>query len=65
MSDAVRLMVETWVNLKDRKSIEELRDHRVRLRNSLREKHGVGFVSTKRVIESDLNEAEAGLARLQ
>ena len=65
MSDAVRLMVATWVSLKDRQSIEKLRDHRIGLRNSLLAKDGRGFDSARRLIESDLNEAEAGLTRLQ
>ena len=62
MSDAVRLMVDTWVNLKDRQSIEQLRDHRLQLQSSFREKEGRLFDSTKRVIESDLKEVRALIA---
>jgi hypothetical protein len=67
VSEAVKLIVEAFVSLKDRKSIEDLREHRQRLRKSLQEKAGGAFSmdSTIRTMDGDLAEIEAGLARLQ
>ena len=67
MSEAVKLIVDTLVGLKDRRAIEEMRDHRQGLRRKLQERDGRPFSldSAIGVMDSDLHEIEAGLARLQ
>lgn len=67
MSEALKLIVDAFVSLKDRKSIEELREHRQKLRRNLQEKANGLFdpSSSIRMMEGDLNVIEAGLARLQ
>jgi hypothetical protein len=41
MSDAIKSIVDGYVGLKDRVTLEEMRDHRQRLRRSLQERAGV------------------------
>jgi hypothetical protein len=66
MSDAVKLIVDASVSLKDRAALEEMREHRQRLRKSLQEKAG-GWVDVSRsiqIFDEDIEAVEAGLARL-
>ena len=67
MSESVKLIVDGYVRLKDREKIESLREHRRALRAALHSKVGeefdTGYLTS--VIDSDLHEIEAGLARLQ
>jgi hypothetical protein len=66
MSDAVKLIVDAYVSLKDRAALEEMREHRQRLRKSLQEKAG-GWVDVSRsiqIFDEDIEAVEAGLARL-
>ena len=66
MSSAVRSIVEIYVNLKDRKAIEELRDHRHKLRSRLVDQSN-GWFDTSHlmgVIDGDLRAIEAALSRL-
>jgi len=66
MSDAVKLIVDAYVSLKDRAALEEMREHRQRLRKSLQEKAG-GWVDVSRsiqIFDEDIDAVEAGLARL-
>jgi hypothetical protein len=59
------LIVAVYVSLKDRQAMENLREHRQMLRQKLQDSDGIDVSSSMRLIESDLCEIEAGLARLQ
>ena len=67
MSESVRLIVNAYVQLRDRQAIEELREHRQMLREKLQAIAGGDFDPSRslRLIDSDLSEIDAGLARLQ
>ena len=67
MSEAVKLIVDAFVRLKDREKIEELREHRRLLRKSLEERTSSAFDvgPAIRLMDSDLKAIEAGLERLQ
>jgi hypothetical protein len=65
LSESVKLIVDAYVSLKDRQAMEELREHRQMLRAKLQASNGIDASSSIRLIESDLSEIEAGLARLQ
>lgn len=65
LSESVRLIVDAFVNLKDREKLEDLRQHRQMLRAKLQATDGINASSSMRLIDSDLSEIEAGLARLQ
>jgi len=66
MSDAVKLIVDTYVELKDRLALEEMREHRQRLRRSLQEKAGGPFDVSQsiRLCDQDIEAVEVGLATL-
>jgi hypothetical protein len=66
MSEAVRLIVDSFVSLKDRAALEEMREHRQRLRKNLQEKTG-GVFDVSRFLQEfddDIEVVEAGLRRL-
>ena len=65
MSESMKLIVDSYVTLKDRKSMEELREHRQMLRAKLQATNGIDVSSTIELIDSDLSEIEAGMSRLQ
>ncbi len=65
MSESVKLIVDAYVTLKDRKSMEELREHRQMLRAKLQAITVIDVSSSIELIESDLSEIEAGMSRLQ
>ncbi|SHN80434.1 hypothetical protein SAMN05444170_4317 [Bradyrhizobium erythrophlei] len=67
MSESVRLIVNAYVQLRDRQAIEQLREHRRLLREKLQAIAGGDFDPSRslRLIDSDLSEIDAGLARLQ
>ena len=67
MSDAVRLVVAGFVSLKDRVALEEMRQHRQRLRGELQQRaDGLGMTSySLNIIDADLQAIEEGFARLQ
>jgi hypothetical protein len=67
MSEAVKLIVDGYVRLKDRVKIEELRDHRQALREALKVKNSEVFNTTylSHVIDSELEVIEAGFTSLQ
>ena len=65
MSEAVKLIVDAYVTLKDRKSMEELREHRQMLRAKLQAIKVLDVSSSIDLIDSDLSEIEAGMSRLQ
>lgn len=66
MSEAVKLVVDGFVNLKDRMALEEMRAHRQRLRGELQQKAGeLGIVSySLEIIDADLQAIEEGFTRL-
>jgi hypothetical protein len=59
--------VDGFVSLKDRVALEEMRQHRLRLRGELQQRAGgldvVGY--SLKIIDADLQEIEDGFARLQ
>ena len=66
MSNAVKLIVDGFVKLNDRRALDEMREHRWKLREMLQEKAG-GYFDVSRSIElcdDDLLIVEEGLARL-
>jgi hypothetical protein len=67
VSESVRLIVNAYVQLRDRQAIEQLREHRRLLREKLQAIAGGDFDPSRslRLIDSDLSEIDAGLARLQ
>ena len=67
MSEAVTFIVDSFVRLKDRQAIEDLRVHREMLRAMLQASDGSwpGVRDSISLIDSDLSEIETGLARLQ
>ena len=66
MSEAVKLIVDARVSLKDRIALEEMRQHRQRLKNELLLKSGQSydFSLTIKCFDDDLTAIEEGLARL-
>lgn len=67
MSEAVKLIVDGFVSLKDRVALEEMRQHRQRLRGELQQRaDGLGMTSfSLKIIDADLHAIEEGFARLQ
>jgi hypothetical protein len=65
VSEAIKLIVEGYLTLKDRQSLEGLRAHRQRLRERLqdRPKSWVDVDSTARLLDDDLRVIEAAIAR--
>lgn len=66
MSEAVKLIVDAYVNLKNRQALEELREHRQRMRKNLEGKTGGLFDVSKviRTYDDELEIIETGLGRL-
>jgi hypothetical protein len=66
VSEAVKLVVDGFVNLKDRVALEEMRAHRQRLRGELQQRaDGLGMTSySLNIIDADLQAIEEGFARL-
>lgn len=60
----MKLIVDAFVSLKDREKIEELREHRQMLRAKLQASNGIDASQSIRLIDDDISEIEAGLARL-
>lgn len=67
MSEAVKLIVDRFVSLKDRVALEEMRQHRQRLRGELQQRaDGLGMMNySLNIIDADLRAIEEGFARLQ
>ena len=66
MSEATKLIVEGYLSLKDRASLEELREHRQHLRKQLRLQLGKSAFDPSKSIqlfENDLEVIEAALSR--
>jgi hypothetical protein len=66
MSEAVQLIVNGYVSLKGRAALEEMREHRQKLRRSLQQRAGGHFdlSETIRLCGQDIEVVELGLARL-
>jgi len=65
----VSLIVEAFVSLKDRVALEEMRDHRPRLRNDLLLRQNAAgssfnFGSTIKLVDEDLAAIDAGFDKL-
>ncbi|MDE1932526.1 hypothetical protein [Bradyrhizobium sp.] len=67
MPEAVKLIVDAYVNLKNRQALEELREHRTRMRKRLEEMTDGLFDVSKliRACDEEIEIVEAGLGRLQ
>jgi hypothetical protein len=67
MSEATKLIVEGYLSLKDRASLEEMREHRQRLRKQLKLQLGASAFDPAKTIalfEGDLEVIEAAISRL-
>ena len=67
MSHSVKLIVDAFVSLKDREALDEMREHRQRLREQLQARVGQPFDvgQTVKVVDEDLRVIDDGVARLQ
>ncbi|WP_298372449.1 hypothetical protein [uncultured Bradyrhizobium sp.] len=67
MSESLKLIVEAYVGLNDREAIQGLREHWQTIRGRLLASSSQWFDTSSlvRLLDNDLNEIEAGLARLQ
>jgi hypothetical protein len=66
MSQAIELIVEGYLNLKDRTALEDLRAHRLRLRRQLEElpPGGIDARPAMETLDEDLGVIEAAINRL-
>ena len=65
MSEAIKMIVDGYVSLKNRTAIEELRSHRQRLRQQLQaQKDVIGVDQATELFDDDLRVIEAALTRL-
>ena len=66
MSDAIALIVDGYVSLKDRQALEDLRAHRQRLREQLQQKQTRAFDCGQsiRLYDAEVTVIETGLQRL-
>jgi len=65
MSEAIKMIVEGYVTLKDRAALEELRSHRQRLRRQLQtQKDVIGVDRATELFDDDLRVIEAALNRV-
>jgi hypothetical protein len=66
MSHAIELIVEGYLNLKDRTALEGLRAHRLRLRKQLEElpPGGIDAGPAMATLDEDLDVIEAAINRL-
>jgi hypothetical protein len=69
MSEAMKMIVDGYVRLKDREALEELRNHRRRLRQQLQEQRQVSFGTfdvskSLQAFDAEVLVIEAGLEKL-
>jgi hypothetical protein len=66
MSDAMKSIVDGYMSLKDRVSLEELRAHRLQLKKKLQEQSSRSFDPSKtiKLYDDDLQIIEAAISRL-
>jgi hypothetical protein len=65
MSEAIELIVDAYVQLKDRKALEDLRMHRRKLAVDLKERTGLDLSQSIGQIDEEIGVIEAGLERLK
>jgi hypothetical protein len=63
MSEAMKLIVDGYIKLKDRTALENLRSHRQRRLNELQHMSGLDLSRTISQIHDDLTVVETGLER--
>lgn len=64
MPASIALIIDGFVQLQDRKALEDLIEHRRELRNQLREMSN-GFFDPIPIVDADIAAIESGLARLR
>jgi hypothetical protein len=67
MSEAVKLIVEGYLSLKDRSALEDLRAHRQRLRRQLHDRSSSGLDVVRRtteLLDEELRVIDAAIDRL-
>ena len=64
MSEAIERIVGAYVKLRNRKALEDLKDHRCRLTNELKSINGTLDLSSPiKQLEDEIADIDAGLAR--
>ncbi len=64
MESAIERIVESYVRLKNRRALEEMRMHRMRLAVELKSRTGYDFSLPIRSIDEEIAIIDAGLERL-
>jgi len=65
MSEAMERIVDAYVKLRNRKALEDMKDHRQRLVTEIKSLHGVIDVRLSiRQLEDEIAVIDAGLAKL-
>ena len=65
MSEAIERIVATYVRLKNRKALQDMRTHRHRLVTELKSLKGADDLSSQiKLLEDDIAVIDAGLAKL-
>ena len=65
MSNAIELIVDGYVRLNDRKSLEDLLAHRQKLLGDLQGRSGFDYSSAIRPLKEEISAIEAGLRDVQ
>ena len=67
MSEAMKMIVDGYVRLKDREALEQLRNHRQRLRQQLRELRDSSLDATRSIqtFDAEVLVIEAALEKLR
>jgi hypothetical protein len=64
MSEAIRLIVDGYLTLKDRTALEDLRTHRRKLKKRLESPMGIDVSRSATLFDEELQVIEAALSRL-
>ncbi len=64
MENAIERIVETYVRLNNRRALEEMRMHRLRLAVELKSRSGYDFSLPIRSIDEEIAAIDAGLEKL-
>jgi hypothetical protein len=66
MAESVKLIVDAYVSLKNRQALEDMREHRQRMRKQLQDRATGAFDVSRSVrdFDEDIRIVEAGLGRL-
>ncbi|MBK3665315.1 hypothetical protein JJE66_29295 [Bradyrhizobium diazoefficiens] len=65
MSTSIELIVAGYVKVKNRKALEQLRVHRRKLLNELKEVTGINPINAVQTVQDELLVIEAGLEELK